>query len=87
MYGTTVNQCETTVSNNITLDGLEPCTVYHVNITSVSISGQRSEDSLMFDTNTDDAGTVHLLTFIPHRTKWHTTKKIRENLYAIICCQ
>lgn len=55
MFGSTEIQCESTTSNNITLEGLEPCTVYHINITSVSIHGQPSQDSLLIETNTNDA--------------------------------
>ena len=57
MYGTTLNACKSSSNSSIVLDRLEPCTIYHINITSVSVSGQISEDSLLFDTNTDDAGT------------------------------
>ncbi|MPC19373.1 von Willebrand factor A domain-containing protein 7 [Portunus trituberculatus] len=55
MYGTTLNMCKSSSNSSIVLDGLEPCAIYHINITSVSVSGQLSEDSLLFDTNTDDA--------------------------------
>ncbi|XP_063870584.1 uncharacterized protein LOC135105875 isoform X2 [Scylla paramamosain] len=55
MYGTTLNTCKSSSNSSIVLEGLEPCAIYHINITSISVTGQLSEDSLLFDTNTDDA--------------------------------
>ncbi|KAG0711995.1 von Willebrand factor A domain-containing protein 7 [Chionoecetes opilio] len=55
MFGSQKIWCDTSSNSSIVMKGLQPCTVYHVNITSVSLSDELSEESLLFDTNTDDA--------------------------------
>ncbi|XP_063870578.1 uncharacterized protein LOC135105872 [Scylla paramamosain] len=55
MFASAEKWCESSSNNSIVLKRLQPCTLYHINITSVSISNQLSEDALFFDTNTDDA--------------------------------
>lgn len=55
MVGTTESTCVTSPTSNITLLGLEACTLYHISVTSVSTFGVESTE-LKFDTNTDEAG-------------------------------
>lgn len=55
MVGTTDSTCVPSPTTNITLLGLEACTLYHISVTSVSTFGAESAE-LKFDTNTDEAG-------------------------------
>ncbi|KAK3855542.1 hypothetical protein Pcinc_038064 [Petrolisthes cinctipes] len=54
MYGNTDYTCVTTPTTNVTLSPLEACTLYHVNVYSVSSFGALSPE-LKMDTNTDEA--------------------------------
>ncbi|XP_071539179.1 uncharacterized protein [Panulirus ornatus] len=54
MYGESESECVESSTNTCTMEGLEACTIYHVTVASVSLSGERS-NQLKFDTNTDDA--------------------------------
>lgn len=82
MFGSLDVQCESTTSNSITLEGLEPCTVYHINITSVSIHGESSQDSLIIETNTNDAGNFH--SCLCHTSARHHHQGIRNTFHDLL---